>query len=130
MHHLSQLSPAVNRLIKTSTLGVLSTAVAASATLWLITGTLNPAAWVAAYEHAQRCAVADAALSPACTASVAQPAVSVQEPSKPSPDGATPPADTSPAPPADESTAPNPPAAAPAPTGSEPEDDSAEPEDS
>ena len=130
MQHLIHLSPAVHRLIKTSTLGVLSTAVAASATLWLITGTLNPSAWVAAYEHAQRCAVADAALSPACTASVAQSAVSVAEPSKPSPDGATPPADASSGPPAADSTAPNPVAAAPAQIDSEPEDDSAEPEDS
>jgi hypothetical protein len=102
MRHLTDLMPSVSRLLKVSAFGAISTVVAGSATMWLITGSTNPDAWLAAYDHARRCAVADAALSSQCTATVAQPAVNVgqsppatESPAAPGPDPAS---DGSPAP--------------------------------
>src|SRR5579872_6513023 len=57
MHLITDLKPALARLTKLSTLAVASTALAAAATTWLITGTLNPAQWLAAYEHSRQPAV-------------------------------------------------------------------------
>jgi hypothetical protein len=79
MRHLIDLLPSVSRLLKVAALAGISTVVFASASMWLVTGSTSPSVWIAAYDHARRCAVADAALSTDCTATMAKPAVSVQD---------------------------------------------------
>jgi hypothetical protein len=57
MHLISDLKPALARLTKLSTLAVASTALAATATTWLITGSVNPWRWLADYEQSRQPAV-------------------------------------------------------------------------
>ena len=54
MQLITDLKPTLARLTRLSTLAVASTAVAAAATTWLITGTANPWQWLAAYEQSRQ----------------------------------------------------------------------------
>jgi hypothetical protein len=93
MHLINDLKPTLARLTKLSTLAVASTAVAAAATTWLITGSVNPGQWLAAYEQSRQPAVVHLQeghqpAAPEATASPASPAVEPSAP--PSPDESSP----------------------------------------
>lgn len=123
MRHITTLMPSVLRVLEVSALGALSVLAAGAATLWLITGSTDPATWLNAYDHARRCAVADAALSTACTGSnttVALPAVSVESSPEPTDSPAAPSPQTAP----DEPSQPTAPPAAKPPAVSAPAPDS------
>ena len=52
--------------------GALSTAATGTGVALLLTGSANPSAWVATYQHARECAQPSAAEDPNCSAAAAQ----------------------------------------------------------
>ena len=66
------LAEAASRLMTAIAIGAFTTAAAGAGTAILLTGSASPAAWVAAYEHSQECALAGAAQDPNCSAAAAQ----------------------------------------------------------
>ncbi len=83
MQFITDLKPMLARLTKLSTLAVTSTAVAAAATTWLITGSVNPWQWLAAYEQSRQPVVVHLQESrqPAEVHAAARPATPAVEPS-------------------------------------------------
>lgn len=101
MHQITAFASGLRHMSKVAFLGGLSTVVAAAGTTWLITGSGDPAVWIANYRHALQCAVADPALSTSCYSVAAVPAVGLQAPERSaprqSPASAEPPSDNAPA---------------------------------
>lgn len=73
MSFLSDVSAAAaSRLMSVIAVGALTTAAAGAGAACLLTGSANPSAWVAAYQHARECAQPAAAQDPNCSAAAAE----------------------------------------------------------
>ena len=63
---------AASRLMSVIAVGALTTAAAGAGAASLLTGSPNPSAWVAAYQHSRECAQATATQDPNCSAAAAE----------------------------------------------------------
>ncbi|HET7466094.1 MAG TPA: hypothetical protein VFL29_05465 [Candidatus Dormibacteraeota bacterium] len=66
------LAEAASRLMTAIAIGAFSTAAAGAGTAIILTGSASPAAWVAAYQHAQECSMDGAAQDPNCSPAAAR----------------------------------------------------------
>ena len=58
--------------MSTIAVGALTTAAAGAGAAYLLTGSANPSAWVATYQHARECAQPSAPQDPNCSAAAAE----------------------------------------------------------
>jgi hypothetical protein len=73
MSFLTDVSAAAaSRLMSVIAVGALTTAAAGAGAAFLLTGSANPSAWVAAYQHSRECARPAAAQDPNCSTAAAR----------------------------------------------------------